>query len=152
MPGILRNWKRSKLSVSYDQVVSPLHFNRLDRWSFVLAGLEDREGVMTTGTRMLVLSCIDGELVDAPAECDDSELFAVHVSIGVGQADMFTITHLPTGLAVARMLCSREDAWAVVQRLLSLGWDWKQTDHHYFEAMRQQLDFQTRRWLELIKL
>ncbi len=133
-------------------MVAPPVSGRLDSNRVRLVDLEDCEVLMESGfTRMLALSCVDGEITDTPAQCDESETFAVHVSIGVGQEELFTITHLPTGLAIGRMFCNQADAWAVVGRLNTLEWDWTNTDHHYFETMRQRLDKPTRRWLELIK-
>lgn len=78
------------------KMVAPPVSGRLDSNRVRLVDLEDCEVLMESGfTRMLALSCVDGEITDTPAQCDESETFAVHVSIGVGQEELFTITHLP---------------------------------------------------------
>ena len=90
----------------------------------------------------------NGEVKTVNAEFSDDDLFAVHLS--ADKEYLFTVTHVPTLRAMTRIQKTRADAWAVVERLRGLGWNWTFEEVKYFMGKMQKLGPKDQAWLKEI--
>lgn len=87
----------------------------------------------------------NGNVATVTAEFSDDELFAVHET--PDSRYLFTVTHVPTLRAMTRIQESREAAWAVVERLRGMGWNWARDDVRYFLLQQVKLSPKQSAWL-----
>lgn len=86
-----------------------------------------------TDTRLLTLSRRNGDN-DVPVVVNiiESELFAVHRSIGEDRKHLWTVTHVPTLTAITDSCVNRNQAFGIIRSLLDLAWDWNSEDVRYY--------------------
>jgi hypothetical protein len=84
--------------------------------------------------RTLTLKHVGGPTETVVTAATEDDIFAVHRSIGGDEYRRFwTVTHIPTGLAITNCCFSRPEAIKIVEQLRLIPWDWESNEHATFK-------------------